>query len=127
MKATLVVIENDADHKQALALLERLMASTAPEDRARTKAQAQLIESYERSRWPVREAAVADVLSYLMEQHGLSRTDLVPLFGSRGRVSEVLSGKREPSMAQIRKLRERFNVSADLFIPRDGRVPHAAE
>jgi HTH-type transcriptional regulator/antitoxin HigA len=67
------------------------------------------------------------VLSYLMEQYDMTRADLVSLFGSRSRVSEVLSGKREPSMAQVRELRERFDVSADLFISRDSKVSQAAQ
>jgi HTH-type transcriptional regulator/antitoxin HigA len=48
-----------------------------------------------------------------MDQHGLSRADLVPLLGTASRVSEVLSGKRELSMSMVRRLRERFQISAD--------------
>jgi HTH-type transcriptional regulator/antitoxin HigA len=52
-----------------------------------------------------------------MEEHGLSRVDLVPLLGTPSRVSEVLNGKRELSMSMVRKLRERFHIPADLLIP----------
>jgi antitoxin component HigA of HigAB toxin-antitoxin module len=45
-----------------------------------------------------------------------SRNDLVPLLGTASRVSEVMNGKRELSMTMVKKLRERFNVSADLLI-----------
>jgi HTH-type transcriptional regulator/antitoxin HigA len=51
-----------------------------------------------------------------MDQHELSRADLAPLLGTASRVSEVLSGKRELSMTMVRRLRERFHVSADLLI-----------
>jgi HTH-type transcriptional regulator/antitoxin HigA len=51
-----------------------------------------------------------------MDQHGLSRADLVPLLGTASRVSEVMNGKRELSMSMVRKLRERFHISADLLI-----------
>jgi hypothetical protein len=54
MKATLIVIQNDADHAQAKALVEKLMRSDNPGDRARMMAQARLIEAYERARWPRR-------------------------------------------------------------------------
>ena len=37
-------------------------------------------------------------------------------FGSKGRVSEVVNGKREISKEQARKLADFFHVSADLFI-----------
>jgi HTH-type transcriptional regulator/antitoxin HigA len=51
-----------------------------------------------------------------MDQNGLSRSDLVPLLGTPSRVSEVLGGKRELSMTMVKRLRERFRISADLLI-----------
>jgi hypothetical protein len=82
VKATLVVIENDADHAQAKALVEKLVGSRDPAGQARMTAQARLIEAYERVRWPRRATSLADLLTYLMDQHGLSRADLVPLPGT---------------------------------------------
>jgi HTH-type transcriptional regulator/antitoxin HigA len=117
MKATLIVIQNDVDHAEAKALIERLMDSNDPADQARMAAQARLTEAYERSRWPRRIATVPELLIYLMDQHRLTRADLVPLLGTASRVSEVLNGKRELSMSMIRKVRERFRVPADLLIP----------
>jgi HTH-type transcriptional regulator/antitoxin HigA len=117
MKATLIVIENDADHAEAKVLVEELMGSSDPIDLARMTAQARLVEAYERTRWPRRSPSVADLLVYLMEQRGLSRSDLVPLLGTPSRVSEVLNGKRDLSMSMVRKLRDRFHISADLLIP----------
>lgn len=122
MKATLIVIQNDTDHAEAKALVGKLMGSDDPADRARLAAQARLIEAYERNRWPRRASEPAEILAYLMEQHSLSRTDLVPLLGTASRVSEVLSGKRELSMTMIQRLRERFHVSADLLIPQTRRT-----
>ena len=116
MKATLIIIENDNDHAQAKALIDELMGSEDAADRARMMAQARLIEAFERSRWPRRRPTLPDLLTYLMDQHGLSRADLVPLLGAASRVSEVLNGKRELSMSMVRKLRERFQISADLLI-----------
>ena len=116
MKATLILIENDADHTQAKALTRRLMESKNPQDQQRMVAQARLIEAYECLRWPRRQVALPDLLGYLMDQHGLSRSDLIPLLGTASRVSEVLSGKRELSMTMVRRLRERFQISADLLI-----------
>jgi HTH-type transcriptional regulator / antitoxin HigA len=117
MKATLVVIQNDADHAQAKVLVEKLMRSRDAAGQARMVAQAHLMEAYERGRWPRRTPALPELLIYLMDQHGLSRADLIPLLGTPSRVSEILNGKRELSMSMLRKLRERFHISADLLIP----------
>ena len=121
MKAALFVIENDADHAQAMALVEKLVGSRDPADLARMAAQARLIEAYEHVRWPRRAPSLPDLLTYLMDQHGLSRADLGPLLGTPSRVSEVMTGKRELSMSMVRKLRERFHISADLLMSPTGR------
>ena len=118
MKATLIVIENDADHAEAKALVEKLMGSSGLADLARMTAQARLMEAYERTRWPRPSPSLPDLLTYLMDQHGLSRADLGPLLGTPSRVSEVVNGKRDLSMSMVRKLRDRFHIPADLFSPR---------
>ena len=116
MKATLIIIRNEADHETAKALVSKLMRSSEADDRARMVAQARLIEAYERTRWLRKAPPLPDLLTYLMEQHDLTRADLVPLLGTASRVSEVMSGKRELSMTMVKRLRERFDVPADLLI-----------
>jgi HTH-type transcriptional regulator / antitoxin HigA len=105
--------QSNESHK---ALIEKLMGSNDPAHQARMTAHARLIEAYERVQWPRRAPSLPDLLTYLMDQHGLSRADLVPLLGTPSRVSAVLTGKRELSMSMVRKLRERFQISADLLI-----------
>src|SRR6266436_676282 len=118
MKTTLIVIQNEADHADAKKLIEKLMGSSDSRDRARMVAQARLVEAYERTQWPRTAPALPVLLTYLMDQHGLSRADLVPLLGTASRVSEVLTGKRDLSMTMVRRLRERFNVSSYLLFSR---------
>ena len=116
MKTMLIVIQNEADHADAKRLVEKLMRSSDPQDGARMLAQARLVEAYERAQWPRTAPGLPVLLSYLMDQHNLSRADLVPLLGTASRVTEVLNGKRDLSMTMVRRLRERFNVSADLLV-----------
>ena len=118
MKTTLIVIQNEADHADAKKLIEKLMGSSDSQDRARMVAQARLVEAYERTQWPRTAPALPVLLNYLIDQHGLSRADLVPLLGTASRVSEVFSGKRDLSMTMVRRLRERFHISADLLVSR---------
>ena len=54
-------------------------------------------------------------LKYLMEQRGLKQTDLSEI-GSQGVVSEILTGKRELNIRQVRALSKRFGVSAATFV-----------
>jgi HTH-type transcriptional regulator/antitoxin HigA len=126
MEATIIIVENDDDHKKAMDLISRLMSATAHEDIARLNAQAREVEAYESVRWPRELASVPEIISYLMEQHDLTRNDLAPLFGGRGRVSDVLNGKRTLSIGTVKKLRERFGVSADILIPREEKIRELA-
>jgi HTH-type transcriptional regulator/antitoxin HigA len=102
---------------RARALVERLWDSDDPADLARLEAQARLIEAYEERKWPRQPPSVADLIRHLMDQHGLTRADMVPILGTPSRVSEVLSGKKGLSMAMVQRLRARFHVPADLLIP----------
>lgn len=57
----------------------------------------------------------AEVLRFLMQEHGLRQSDLLEI-GSQGVVSEVLAGKRELNIRQIKKLAKRFGVSPAVFV-----------
>ena len=117
MDANLIVIDSAAELARARALVERLWESDDPADVARLAAQARLIAAYEESQWPRRPPRPADLIRHLMEQHGLTRADMVPILGTPSRVSEVLAGKKGLSMAMVQRLRARFHVAADLLLP----------
>src|ERR1700676_4090927 len=117
MDATLILIDSDAELTRARALVERLWQSDRPADIARLQAQARLIAAYEESKWPRRPPSTAELIRQLMDQHGLSRADMVPILGTPSRVSEVLRGKKGLSIAMVQRLRARFRVPADLLIP----------
>ena len=74
-----------------------------------------IIHAYEEKNYPMPPVSGADVLNYLMEEHGLRQTDL-PQVGSQGVVSEILSGKRELNVRQIRELAKLFHISPAVFI-----------
>ena len=73
-----------------------------------------MIEHYEAEHFAFEGAKGNDVLKFLMQEHGLHQADL-PEVGSQGIVSEVLSGKRQLNVGQIRKLSQRFNVTPAVF------------
>lgn len=53
----------------------------------------------------------------IVDQHGLTHADMVPILGTTSRVSEVLRGSKGLSMAMLRRLRTRFRGPANLLIP----------
>jgi HTH-type transcriptional regulator/antitoxin HigA len=123
MDATVIVIDSDAELARARALVDRLWNSNDPADIGRLQAQALLIAAHEEHKWPRRPPRIADLIRHLMDQHGLTRADMVPILGTPSRVSEVLRGKKGLSMAMVQRLRARFRVPAELLLPPPGRAP----
>lgn len=74
-----------------------------------------LIHGYEEDNVTIPECTGVDALRFLMEEHNLTQAD-VPEVGSQGVVSEILSGKRELNVRQIRELARRFGVSPAVFL-----------
>ena len=74
-----------------------------------------LVDAYEREHVAEPAGNPVQVLRMLMDEHGLSQADL-PEVGSQGVVSEVLRGRRQINVRQVRALSERFGVSAAAFI-----------
>src|ERR1700681_4114932 len=107
MDATLIVIDSDAELARARAHVDRLWNSEDPADIVRLQAQARLIAAYEESKWPRRPPSTAELIRHLMDQHALTRADMVPILETPSRVSEVLGGKKELSMTMVQRLRAR--------------------
>jgi HTH-type transcriptional regulator/antitoxin HigA len=74
-----------------------------------------LIEDYEAEQHQLPEVSGIDALKFLMAQHGLKQGDLEEI-GSQGVVSEILTGKRELNVRQVRALSQRFGVSTATFL-----------
>lgn len=75
-----------------------------------------LIEDYERKHFPIEAPDPITAIEFCMEQQGLTRRDLEPYIGSRGRVSEILSGARPLSLRMIRELNEHLGIPAEILI-----------
>jgi len=74
-----------------------------------------LIEAYESQNYPDIGGDPINALKTLMEEHGLKQSDL-PEIGSQGVVSEIISGKRQLNVRQLKLLSERFKVSPVVFV-----------
>ncbi|MBK6687865.1 MAG: transcriptional regulator [Deltaproteobacteria bacterium] len=80
---------------------------------------ATLVAAYESKRWPIDRPDPLVMIEFRLEQLGLERSALTPLFGSASRVSEVFRGKRGLSLAMIRRLHDELGVPAETLL----RVP----
>lgn len=74
-----------------------------------------IIEAYEKQHYPIPNCSGLDMLLHFMDEYSLSQSDL-PEIGSQGIVSEIINGKRELNIRQIRALAERFKVAPGVFL-----------
>ena len=59
------------------------------------------------------------VVLFVLERQGKTRADLLPILGSKSRVSEFLRGKRRLSLGQVAALRRELGIPADLLVEVD--------
>jgi HTH-type transcriptional regulator / antitoxin HigA len=115
----LLSIRDAHEHDLALERLNRLLDEVGTDEQhplyTLLDTLGTLIHAYEAEHHPIPACSGADVLRFLMEEHGLTQSDL-PEIGSQGVVSEILRGKRELNVRQIRALATRFQVSPAVFI-----------
>lgn len=116
MKAEVILIEHERDAVEARALIAKLGGSSKRADISRLRAQALLLEAWERTRWPAAPVSPIELIRYAMDQHDLTPAQLAPLLGTRSRVTEVLNGKRPLTLTMIRRLHDRLGLPVDLLI-----------
>ncbi|MEX2264634.1 MAG: helix-turn-helix domain-containing protein [Bryobacteraceae bacterium] len=113
-------IETEEEHDRMIASVEHLMDKgedrLSPEESALLETMAILVQAYDDRHHPLPPVTPNEMLAYMMETSGRTAKDLLPVFGTRGRVSEILRGKRSISKEQAKKLASVFKVSVDLFI-----------
>jgi len=118
------LINSETDYERAIALTEAILDTTRQTpQREDTSAPLSIlldwvteaIRIYEATHVCLPVASPREVLRFLMEQHGLSQSDL-PEVGNQSVVSQILSGQRSLNTRQIAALSTRFKVSADVFI-----------
>ncbi len=110
-------IKTETDYKEALQVVENLMdAKTDTPEGDSLDVLVTLIEAYEAKHHPVPPPDPIEAIIHQMESQGLSRKDLIPFFGSRARVSEILNKKRSLSINMIRKLQKGLGISAEILI-----------
>ena len=112
------VPHNEKDYNKLVNLLDNLIDEVGNNENhplsSLMETIGSLIETYESQYIPEFEGNPMDTLSALMEEHGLKQSDLSEI-GSQGVVSEILSGKRQLNVRQIKLLSNRFKVSPAVF------------
>jgi len=108
--------ENDRMLEIVEGLLEKGENNLPAEEDALLELLLDLVHDFEGKHYPLSPSPPQRMVAFLLEQRGLTPGALWPVLGSKSRVSEILSGKREISKDQARKLAAFFHVGVQLFI-----------
>ena len=118
------VIKTEKDYKEALSMVEELM-NRAPEpgseDADKLSLLATLVEDYESNIYPESLPDPIEAIKFRMEQADLKPADLVPYIGTPGRVSEILSGKRQLTLDMVRAISAGLGIPSKVLIQKSSR------
>jgi HTH-type transcriptional regulator/antitoxin HigA len=110
-------IKTRSDYRRALREAERLWdAEPGTEAGDRVGVLVTLIEAYEAAHHPIPAPDPIAAIEFMMEQKALTRRDLEPAIGSRGRVSEVLTRKRPLTLPMVRALAALLDIPTDVLV-----------
>ena len=113
-------IRTEADHAAAVARIDAIMDASPDSPEADELAVlAELVEGYEKRRFPIEPPSPVDAIRFCMEQKGLTPRDLEPVIGARGKVSEILAGKKPLTLAMIRALNIHLGIPAAILLQRE--------
>jgi len=110
-------IKTEQDYKKALETIELLL--NAPDDTEEAdelEILSILVDDYETKHHPIDPPDPIEALKCIMEQKHLTRKDLEKSIGDRGKVAQILNGKRKLSLRMIRNLHKNFNIPANILI-----------
>lgn len=110
-------IRTKKDHQAALAEASRLWDAPAKSPEAdRLDVLTLLIDSYERRHYPIADPDPIEFLQHVMESRDLTRRDLEPYIGPRGRVADIMNRTRPLTLEMIRRLAEGLKLPAEVLI-----------
>jgi HTH-type transcriptional regulator/antitoxin HigA len=110
-------IRTNEDHAAALAEIDRLWgAPIGSLEGDVLDALVTLVDAYEERRWPTKRSTPLEILHYMIDEAGHTQAELAEILGSRSRASEILSGKREMTLDQIRRISRAWRIPADLLV-----------
>ena len=114
---TIPVVEDEASYAVALARIRELwLAEDGTDADAEKETLITLVRAYEEAMDPWPDLPPAEIVKDVMEERGLTQKDLAPIFGSQGRVSEFLSGKRPLGKEQAVRLNRAYHLPLSLLL-----------
>ncbi len=111
------LLKTENDYNEALKRIEELFdADQGTPEADELELLATLVELYEQEHFPIEAPDPVSAIKFRMEQENLSNEDMVQYLGSKSRVSEIFSHKRDLSISMIRKLVTGLHIPAEVLL-----------
>ena len=105
------------DYQAALAEIERLWDAPAKSpDADKLDILTLLVQHYESIHYPIADPDPIEFLNHVMESRGLTRKDMEPYIGARGRVADILNRTRPLTLEMIRRLAVNLKLPAEVLV-----------
>lgn len=110
-------IKTETEYKAALQELEKVWNAKrdTPEGDI-LELLALVIDDYESKKFPMPALDPIEAIKYQMQERGMHQKDLMPYFGSKSRVSEVLNRKKPLTLKMIKTLYKDFGIPAETLL-----------
>ena len=111
------LLKTESDYTEALKRIEELFdAEKGTREADELELLVALVELYEKEHFPIEAPDPVSAIKFRMEQEGLTNEDMVQYLGSKSRVSEIFSHKRNLSISMIRKLVTGLHIPAEILL-----------
>ncbi len=124
------IIRTDAEYQKALSRLSVLADADLREGTDQENEFELLrlvIAAYERQHTKRPSVTPIEAINFRLEQQGLTKKDLVPYIGTMSRVSDVLAGRRQLTVAMMRRLHKGMGIPAASLIGDGDLEDHGGE
>lgn len=114
-------INSEEQYKALQVRLEELLRvntnEAAPTHLAELEILGNLIADYEEEHFPIAAPTLQEMMKERMNEKGLTQSELAKLLKvSQARISELLTGKREPTLKVARRIHEQLNIDSDIIL-----------
>ena len=116
-------IENESQYNAAMARIEELLplvTEETPEDdimSVELVLLSNLVADYDDEHYPIKAPSLTNVLRLRMYEMNLTQKALAAIIGvSPARLSEILSGKREPTLDVARNISTKLSIDANIVL-----------
>ena len=116
-------IQNERQYESAMKRINELLevvGEDTPEDDFRSVELvllSNLVADYEDEHYPIKKPTLIDVLKLRMYEMDLTQSALASLLGmNQSKISEIMSGKCEPTLKQARIISKELNISPAIVL-----------